>query len=129
MNDKLKTFLLHEGQAEETMNLYVSLFEQAEIKHITHYKEGEAGTILQAAFSLNGQEFMCSDSSISHNFPFTPATSIYVNYASEEETERLLARLSEHEKVLMPLDDYGFSKKFGWLEDRVGVSWQLNLQA
>lgn len=129
MNDKIKTFLMFDGKAEEAMNLYVSLFDKAEIKHISRYKEGEAGKagiIMQAAFSLNGQEFMCIDSSIQHNFTFTPAISIYVNCGSEEEIHRLFTKLSENGKVLMPLDDYGFSKKFGWLEDRFGVSWQLN---
>lgn len=129
MNDKIRTFLMFEGKAEEAMNFYISLFDQAEIKHISRYKEGETGktgTVMQATFSLNGQEFMCIDSSIQHNFTFTPAISIYVNCESEEEIERLFARLSENGKVLMPLDAYSFSKKFGWLEDRFGVSWQLN---
>ena len=46
---------------------------------------------------------------------------------SEEALEAVFAQLSEGGKIMMPLDDYGFSKRFGWLSDRFGVSWQLNL--
>lgn len=81
---------------------------------------------MQATFSLNGQEFMCSDSFVKHDFSFTPSISIYVNCGSEEELEQLFAKLSENGKIFMPLDAYAFSKKFGWVEDRFGVSWQLN---
>jgi predicted 3-demethylubiquinone-9 3-methyltransferase (glyoxalase superfamily) len=51
--------------------------------------------------------------------------SLFVECESEAELDRLYAAL--HEKALMPLGNYGFSKKFGWVNDRFGVSWQLNL--
>ncbi len=62
-----------------------------------------------------------------HEFGFTPAISIFVDCESPEELERLYTMLSDGGEVLMPLDNYGFSTKFGWLNDRYGVSWQLNL--
>ena len=52
-----------------------------------------------------------------------------VDFDSAAELERVFAMLADGGQVLMPLDDYGFSKRFGWLNDRFGVSWQLNLAA
>jgi predicted 3-demethylubiquinone-9 3-methyltransferase (glyoxalase superfamily) len=127
---KITTFLMFEGQAEEAMTFYLSLFDDAEIAGITRYGPGEAGTegtVQHAAFTLAGQQFMCIDSAISHQFGFTPAMSLYVQCDTEEEIDRLYAALSEDGQELMPLGGYGFSAKFGWLNDRFGVSWQLNL--
>ncbi len=53
--------------------------------------------------------------------------SIFVDCESPAELERVFAALSDGGEVLMPLDDYGFSQRFGWTNDRFGVSWQLNL--
>ena len=62
-----------------------------------------------------------------HGVTFTPATSIFVQCEAEAEIDRLFARLSKDGAVLMELDRYPFSQKFGWVSDRFGVSWQLNL--
>ena len=53
--------------------------------------------------------------------------SLFVDCANEAEIDRLFAELSEGGSVLMPLAAYPFSRKFGWLADKFGVSWQLNL--
>jgi predicted 3-demethylubiquinone-9 3-methyltransferase (glyoxalase superfamily) len=74
-----------------------------------------------------GQEVICIDSPVKHNFTFTPSISLFVECESEAELETAFGQLSASGAVLMPLDNYGFSKKFGWLNDRYGVSWQLNL--
>ena len=127
---KLTTFLMFAGQAEEAMNFYLSLFEDSKVLSITRYGPGEAGaegSVMHATFTLNGQEFMCIDSNIEHGFTFTPAMSIYVNCESEAEIDRLFDALSNAGQVLMPLDRYPFSEKFAWLADRFGVSWQLSL--
>jgi predicted 3-demethylubiquinone-9 3-methyltransferase (glyoxalase superfamily) len=58
---------------------------------------------------------------------FTPAVSIHIDCEDLQEIGRLFTALSETGEVLMPLDNYGFSEKFGWVSDRFGVSWQLNL--
>ena len=60
-------------------------------------------------------------------FTFTPSVSLFVDCADEEEFDRAFGTLSEGGSVLMPPDNYGFSTKFVWLNDRFGVSWQLNL--
>jgi predicted 3-demethylubiquinone-9 3-methyltransferase (glyoxalase superfamily) len=119
------------GQAEEAMKLYTSLFKRSEILNITRYGANEAsaeGSVQHATFTLNGQEFMCIDSSAVHAFTFTPSISLYVRCETEEEIDRVFATLSQDGQVLMPLERYPFSEKFGWLSDRFGVSWQLSLE-
>ena len=124
---KLTTFLMFVGEqcgkAEEAMHFYTSLFEDSGVIHM----ERENGLVKYARFSLHGQEFMASDSNAAHAFTFTPATSIFVQCEMEAEIDRLFARLSKDGAVLMELDRYPFSTKFGWVNDRFGVSWQLNL--
>jgi predicted 3-demethylubiquinone-9 3-methyltransferase (glyoxalase superfamily) len=121
---------MFDGKAEEAMNLYVSLFKDAKVHHIQRFGPGEGGTegsLMRASFTLNGQQFMCFNSPVKHAFTFTPATSIFVDCDSEAEVDALHAKLSEGAQVLMPLGEYPFSKKFVWLNDRYGVSWQLSL--
>jgi predicted 3-demethylubiquinone-9 3-methyltransferase (glyoxalase superfamily) len=128
---KITTFLMFTGQAEAAMTLYMSLFKQSEILTLTRYganEEGAEGTVRHATFTLNDQEFMCIDSAPVHEFTFTPSMSLYVRCATEEEIDSVFATLSQDGQVLMPLDRYPFSKKFGWLSDRFGVSWQLSLE-
>lgn len=122
-------FLTFEGQAEEAMNFYLSLFPNSEILFSHKYGPNEAGkegTIMQALFSLNGQMIMCIDSVVKHGWTFTPAVSFYINEANGEQVDKLFKELSEGGLVFMPLQEYPFSKKFGWVQDRFGVSWQLN---
>ncbi|TXR62350.1 VOC family protein [Bacillus sp. AY18-3] len=129
-NQKITTFLMFEGKAEEAMNFYTSLFDQSEIVSISRYDEngpGREGAVIHATFTLNGQEFMCIDSYVNHNFTFTPAMSLYVTCDTEEEIETAFNKLAQDGAVLMPLGTYPFSKKFGWLNDKYGVSWQLTL--
>lgn len=127
---KIHTFLMFEGHAEEAMNFYISLFPNSEIISISRYganQGGKEGSVIHATFSLDGQEFMAIDSSVHHAFTFTPAISLYITCGSEGEVEHLFARLSEGGRILMPLQEYPFSKRFAWVQDRFGVSWQLSL--
>lgn len=129
---KFITFLMFDGKAEEAMDFYTSLFENSAILSITRYGANEAGaegTVVHAIFSLNGQLFMCIDSNVEHGFTFTPAMSLYVNCGSEDEIDRLFEELSQDGTVLMPLESYPFSEKYGWVSDRYGVSWQLSLES
>lgn len=129
--EKITPFLMFQGgKAEEAMNYYTSLIEDSEIMSISRYganEAGDKGTIMHATFSLKGQEFMCIDSNVNHEFSFTPSFSIYITCDTQEEINNLYEKLITDGQALMPLDDYGFSKKFGWINDRFGVSWQLNL--
>ena len=127
---QIKTFLMFEGGAEQAMTFYLSLFEDAEVVSMVKYGAdgpGPEGSVMVAVFQLAGQQFMCSDSYQHHGFTFTPSVSLFVDCADEAELDRLYGALVEGGGALMPLADYGFSKKFGWVNDRYGVSWQLNL--
>jgi predicted 3-demethylubiquinone-9 3-methyltransferase (glyoxalase superfamily) len=130
MDRQVATFLMFTGDAEEALTLYVSLFPGSEIVHVERYGPGEpgkAGTVKHARFTVAGHPMMCSDSPVTHAFGFTPSISLFVDCASAEEQQAAFATLSAGGKVLMPLDAYGFSTRFGWVADRFGVTWQLNL--
>ncbi len=82
----------------------------------------------KATFSIGGLTVMCTDSAVHHSFTFTPASSLFVSCSTEEELEKMVAALAAGGELLMPPGNYGFSRKFAWLNDRFGVSWQLNFQ-
>lgn len=133
---KTTTFLMFVGEqcgkAEEAMHFYTSLFKDSQIKHIDYWKGdepgGKEGLVKHATFTLDGLEYMMSENTFEHKFSFTPSMSIYVNCDDENEIASLFQKLSDGGGVMMPPDNYGFSKKFAWLADRYGVSWQLNLK-
>lgn len=132
MSRSIATALMfQDGTAEEAMNLYVSLFKGSAVVQVERYGPGEQGTegsIKRANFKLAGHDLMCMDSPIKHQFSFTPSISLFVECENEAELDEAFHRLSAGGAVVMPLDNYGFSTKFGWLNDRFGVSWQLNLR-
>jgi len=121
---------MFQGDAQAALDLYLATFPDASALRAERYVEGEVGpegAIKIAVFILCGQEFMCSDSPVKHDFSFTPASSTFVQLDTVEDLVQVFAALSEGGQVLMPLDNYGFSQRFGWLNDRFGVSWQLNV--
>ncbi|MBS0245819.1 MAG: VOC family protein [Proteobacteria bacterium] len=129
MQISVQPFLMFEGKAEEAMNFYVSLFPEGWITDISRYgpgEQGKEGSVKLARFTLAGQSVMCIDSPVKHAFTFTPAFSFFVDVPSEAELRRLATVLGEGGGVMMPLANYGFSKLFTWVNDRFGVSWQLN---
>jgi predicted 3-demethylubiquinone-9 3-methyltransferase (glyoxalase superfamily) len=124
-------FLMFQGDAEAAMHFYAGLIPDSRIVEINRYGAGEsgpAGTVKTATICVGGQTVRCVDSPIRHNFDFTPSFSFFVDCQSEDEFERLVAGLSEGGSMLMSPDNYGFSRRFAWLNDRFRVSWQLNLQ-
>jgi predicted 3-demethylubiquinone-9 3-methyltransferase (glyoxalase superfamily) len=126
-----RPFLMFQGsKAQAALDLYFGIFPESRMVRVEPWAQGEpgpVGTIKVAVFTLCGREFMCSDSPIKHDFDFTPSSSTFVEFDSATELDRAFEALSESGQVLMPLGDYGFSKRFGWVNDRFGVSWQLSL--
>jgi predicted 3-demethylubiquinone-9 3-methyltransferase (glyoxalase superfamily) len=132
MTEARPFFMFQGGVAQAALDLYVATFPNSKIVRVEHYSAGEPGpegTIKVATFTLCGREFMCSDSPVPHKFSFTPSSSTFVDFDSKEEMERAFHALSDGGTILMPLGNYGFSSQFGWLSDRFGVSWQLNVAA
>ena len=132
--ESIATFLMFSGEqhgkAEEAMRFYTSLVDNSEILSVERYGPGEMGpegSVKVARFTLNGAEFMASEAPGAHAFTFTPSISLFVECESDAELRAAFDRLLDGGQALMPLDNYGFSRKFGWVQDRYGVSWQLNL--
>lgn len=128
-----RPFLMFQGgAAQAALDLYFATFGDSGMVRLERWAPGDpgaAGTIKVAVFTICGQEFMCSDSPVQHAFSFTPSSSIFVEFQSPAELERVFGVLSHGGETLMPLGNYGFSECFGWVNDRFGVSWQLNLAA
>jgi predicted 3-demethylubiquinone-9 3-methyltransferase (glyoxalase superfamily) len=123
-------FLMFQGSAEKAMNFYVSLFADGSIIDIVRYGPngpGAEGSVMKASFSIAGQTVICIDSAMKHDFSFTPSFSLFVTCETEAQIRKLTAALAEGGAELMPLDNYGFSRLFAWVNDRFGVSWQLIL--
>jgi len=131
MTQELRTFLTFQnGAATAALDLYKGVFDDFELVEITHYGPdggGPVGTVMAAKFRLAGSEFGCADSPIEHAWGFTPAVSLWIDCDDVGELERIFGRLSDGGQVYMPLDNYGFSTRFGWVGDPFGVTWQLNL--
>ncbi len=127
---EISPFLMFTGKAEEAMNFYVAVFPNSGVTSLVldgADEEGAAGTVRHAAFTLNGRRFMCIDSPVEHAFTLTPAISLHVSFDIEAEVDAVYAALSEGGQIFMPLGSYPFSRKYVWLSDRFGVSWQLML--
>ena len=130
MPERVSTFLMFPGNAGPALDQYRRLFVDIDVISIERQPSGggaDSEIVKQAHWQLAGQNFMAIDSTVDHGFSFTPAMSIFFNCADEDEIERLFDGLSDGGQVLMPLDTYPFSQRFGWVEDRFGISWQLNL--
>jgi len=118
------------GRAAEAIEFYaraVPGFEVGEVVRITDPAEPRVGDVQRAEFTIGGTPFKAFDSDGPHAFGFTPACSIWVDLESESTLDDVYAQLSDDGTVRMPVDDYGFSRRFAWVDDRFGVSWQLNV--
>lgn len=125
-------FLWFNNQAEEAASFYVSLFRNSKIGIKTYYNKDIAevagrpeGSVMTVDFQLEGQDFNALNGNDEN--PFTPAISFFVSCETQEEVDRLWKGLSEGGIPLMELGKYPFSEKYGWVQDRFGVSWQLIL--
>ena len=130
MVESVRPFLMFQGNAKDAVEVYASLIPGSRIERIETYGPGEAGpegSFKLAHMSLAGQSVMCLESPVRHAFGFTPSFSFFVECTDETELRRIASALLEGGEALMPLDSYGFSRLFVWLNDRFGVSWQLNL--
>ena len=125
-----RPFLMFQGEAEAALTAYAALIPGSQIVELNRYGAGEPGPegkVKRAVVNIAGTTVLAIDSPVQHAFTFTPAFSFFVDCASEAELDRIWTALEPGGGVLMPLAAYGFSRRFGWLNDRFGVSWQLNL--
>lgn len=118
-------------EAKEAAEFYCSFFPDSKVTSVTTLHDTPSGDVDIVTFELWGQKFMAIDAG--PLFKFNPSLSFFVNFdpsREENASEKLDAmwqKLSEGGKALMPLDKYPFSERYGWIEDRYGLSWQLIL--
>jgi predicted 3-demethylubiquinone-9 3-methyltransferase (glyoxalase superfamily) len=113
---RITTFLTFNNQAEEAVNLYVSIFPNSRILSINRYGEGApipAGTVMSATFELDGQQFTALNGG--PHFTFSDGISLFVSCQTQEEVDELWEKLSAG----------GSPGPCGWLKDKFGVSWQI----
>lgn len=129
---KIVPCLWFDKNAEEAVSFYTSIFKSYKIGNINYYgKEGyeihhmEEGTILTIEFELEGQKFLALNGG--PVFKFNPSVSFFIGCNTKEEIDMLWSSLSEGGMILMPLDKYPFSERYGWLQDKYGLSWQIML--
>jgi predicted 3-demethylubiquinone-9 3-methyltransferase (glyoxalase superfamily) len=125
MTQKITPFLWFDDNAEVAIDLYVSTFKNAEVVSVNRIGEGPDGSFITGTFKLAGLELMALNGG--PQYTFTPAVSFFVQCQSEQEVDEIWPKLSEGGMALMPLDTYPFSEKFGWVQDRFGLSWQVSL--
>ena len=116
-------FLMFQGRCEEALTFYADAIPGARIAALDRKPDG---TVAMARLSIAGLEIMANDSPPVHAFDFTPSSSTFLTVDAPEDVDTLAAALGDGGKALMPPDDYGFSRRFGWVQDRFGVSWQMN---
>lgn len=113
---KITPFLWFDGNAEEAMNFYVSIFKNSKIGRVTRYGDagpGPKGTVMSATFQLEGQEFYALNGG--PQFKFTEAISFFVSCETQREVDELWEKLSAGGEI----------QRCGWLKDRFGLSWQI----
>jgi len=122
---KIIPHLWYDKEAKEAALLYISIFDQSKLLSETVISETPSGDTRIISFELAGHQFAAI--SAGPYFKFNPSISLMVACNSIEEVNTKWKALSEGGTELMPLGEYPFSKWYGWIQDRYGLSWQLML--
>src|SRR5688572_30258830 len=112
---KITPFLWFDGNAEEAINYYVSIFKEARVLYLRRYPNGvgKDGQVMTGSFEIHGQQFHALNGG--PQFKFTPAISLFVDCKDQAEVDELWEKLSEG----------GRKERCGWLTDKFGLSWQI----
>lgn len=116
MKNQIYPCLWFDGQAKDAAEFYCTVFQDTKIT---------AESPMVVTFEAAGQKFMCLNGG--PHFTINPSISFYVIFETEKEIDTAWKKLLEKGQVLMPYDKYDWSEKYGWLQDKFGVSWQLSL--
>jgi predicted 3-demethylubiquinone-9 3-methyltransferase (glyoxalase superfamily) len=125
-NEIMHTITPHlwfDKEAKEAADFYVSLLPDSRVTNVTTLHDTPSGDCDVVSFQLAGQPFMAI--SAGPMFKFNPSVSFHIKCATVEEVDAVWAKLSPGGTALMELGEYPFSKRFGWIADRYGLSWQV----
>ena len=130
---KITPHLWFDKEAKGAVEFYVSLFPNSKITHtsILHDVPTPTGDCDILSIQLAGQPFMAINAG--PDFKFNPSISFFLNFdpshdeRAQENLDAIWEKLSQGGKALMPLQEYPFSKHYGWIQDKYGMSWQLIL--
>lgn len=121
--EKITPHLWFDNNAEEAAEFYTSIFKDSKLKNVTTLHNTPSGTVEIFTVEVLGQEFTLI--SAGPLFKFNPSVSFLVACSTKEEVDGLWKKLSEGGTALMDLGEYPFSEKYGWMQDKYGLSWQI----
>ncbi len=128
---KITTFLMFNGDAEEVIQRYTSLFQDSEIITMVKYDDTipeQSGKVQHSIFTLNGQVFMAIDNMNGAEIEMNPAMSLYVTVKDQFEMDTLYNGLKDGGAILMPKTEMPPQyREFAWVQDKFGVNFQLAL--
>ncbi|MFC4559247.1 VOC family protein [Virgibacillus kekensis] len=131
MPQKIVPNLWFDKEAKEAADFYASIFPESEVTNVTTIQDTPSGDSDLVSFEIWGQEFKAINGG--PLFKFNPSVSFMVNFDpsreknAEEKINEVWNKFSEGGTVLMPLAKYPFSERYGWIQDKFGLSWQLIL--
>src|SRR5690625_4248658 len=131
INQKIIPHLWFNQEAKEAAQFYTSIFPDSEVTSVTTLRNTPSGDSDTVSFKISGYSFMAINGG--PHFQFNPSISFFVNFDpskdkyAKENLDQLWEKLSQGGKPLMPLQEYPFSKHYGWIEDKYGLTWQLIL--
>lgn len=139
MQQKIMPNLWFDGNAKEAVDFYTTVFANAQVTLTTNYPEegladfqkDMAGKVLTVDFEIEGYSFTAINAG--PEFSFNPSISFMLNFdpsrdeKAREHLDELWKKLIDGGEALMPLDEYPYSKRYGWVKDRYGLTWQLIL--
>ncbi|VEB33917.1 DNA binding protein [Legionella sainthelensi] len=129
--EKITPHLWFNKEAREAAEFYTALFPHSKITHMTTLHDTPSGDCDVVSFELSNQSFMAI--SAGSLFKFNPTVSFLVTFNplqekdAREKLDLLWNKLSCNGMELMQLQEYPFSKRYGWVQDKYGLSWQLIL--
>lgn len=123
MAQKITTHLWYDKEAKDAAALYASTFPGSKIKNTTVLENTPSGSVDIVTMDICGQEFTLL--SAGPLFKFNPSVSFHVKCKTKEEVDAMWEKLSHGSTVLMELGNYPFSERYGWLQDKFGLSWQI----
>jgi predicted 3-demethylubiquinone-9 3-methyltransferase (glyoxalase superfamily) len=122
--DKITPHLWFDREATEAAEYYAETFPDSKIIDVTTIPDTPSGDTDVVTFQLWGQSFQAI--SAGPLFTFNPSVSFAVACDTVDDVDRIYARLADGGTPLMPLDTYEFSERYGWIQDRYGLSWQVS---